>query len=50
MSEDARKILDNLSNLEKLRNEMGDTFWIATKEMCDIFPQLKIKMEWGEVR
>lgn len=49
LSEDARKILNNLSNLEKLRNEMDDTFWKATKELCDIFPQLKIKMEWGEV-
>lgn len=49
LSEDARRILDNLSNLEKLRYEMGDTFWKATKELCDKFSQLKIKMEWGEV-
>ena len=49
LSNDARRILDNFSNLEELRNEMGDTFWIAAKELCGTFPRLKIKMEWGEV-
>lgn len=50
LSEDARRVLDNLSNLEKIREEMGDNFWKATKELCNVFPQLKIKMEWGEVQ
>jgi len=49
LSEDARRVLDNLSNLEKIRVEMGDNFWNAAKELCNIFPQLKIKIEWGEV-
>lgn len=48
MSEDARKVLNNLSNLEKIRIDMGDNFWKATKELCDAFPRLKIKIEWGE--
>jgi len=50
LSEDARCVLDNLSNLEKIRDEMGDNFWKATKELCSAFPRLKIKMEWGEVQ
>ncbi len=50
LSEDARKVLDNLSNLEKIRDEMGDNLWKATKELCDAFPQLKIKIEWSEVQ
>lgn len=50
LSEDARKVLDSLSNLEKIREDMGDNFWKATKELCNIFPQLKIKMEWSEVQ
>lgn len=49
LSEDARRVLDNLSNLEKIRDKMGDNFWKATKELCDAFPQLKIRMEWREV-
>lgn len=48
LGEDAREVLDNLSNLEKIRNDMGDKFWQAIKELCDTFPQLKIKMEWSE--
>jgi len=50
LSEDARRVLDNLSNLEKIREEMGGNFWKATKELCNVFPQLKVKMEWGEVQ
>jgi len=50
LSEDVRRVLDNLSNLEKIREEMGGNFWKATKELCDAFPQLKIKMEWSEVQ
>lgn len=50
LSEDARRVLDNLSNLEKIRDKMGDNFWKATKELCDAFPQLKIRMEWSEVQ
>jgi len=49
LSEDARKVLDNLSNLDKIREEIGDNFWKATKELCNAFPQLKIKMEWRKV-
>lgn len=48
LGEDARKVLDNLSNLEKIKDEMGDTFWDAIKDLCNAFPQLKIKMEWSE--
>ena len=48
LGEDAREVLDNLSNLEKIRNDMGNKFWEATKELCDTFPQLKIKMEWSK--
>ena len=50
LSDDARRVLDNLSNLEKIREEMGDNFWKATKELCNVFQQLKIKMEWDEVQ
>lgn len=49
LSEDARKILDNLSNLDRIKNELGDNFWSAAKEVNDTFPQLKIKMEWHGV-
>lgn len=49
LSEDARKILDNLSKLDGIKNDLGDNFWIAAKELCETFPQLKIKMEWYEV-
>jgi len=48
LSDDAIAILNNLSNLEKLRREKGDTFWIAAKELCDAFSRLKIKLEWGK--
>ncbi len=47
LSEDAKRILNNLPNLEKIRYEMGNDFWEATKELCDAFPHLKIKIEWG---
>jgi hypothetical protein len=49
LSEDARRVLDNLSNLDKIREEIGDNFWKATEELCNAFPQLKIKMEWRKV-
>lgn len=49
LSEDARKILDNLSKLDGIKNDLGDNFWSAAKELCETFPQLKIKMEWYEV-
>ena len=49
LSENARKILDNLTKLKKIRDDLGDNFWEAVKELCDTFPQLKIKMEWGRV-
>lgn len=49
LSEDARKILDNISKLDGIKNDLGDNFWSAAKELCETFPQLKIKMEWYEV-
>lgn len=47
LNENARRILDNLSNLGKIKDELGDDFWKSTKELCDTFPQLKIKIEWA---
>ncbi len=46
LSKDARIILDNLSNIEKIKGDMGDNFWESAKELCDTFPQLKIKIGW----
>lgn len=49
LSDDAKKILDNLSKLDGIKNDLGDNFWSAAKELCERFPQLKIKMEWHGV-
>ncbi len=46
LSEDARKILENLTNLQKIKNEMGEKFWVSVEELCNVFPELRIKLDW----
>ena len=49
LSDEARKILDNLSKLDRIKDDLGDNFWPGIKELSDKFPQIKIKMDWRGV-
>ena len=49
LSDEARKILDNLSKLDRIKDDLGDNFWTGIKELSDKFPQIKIKMDWRGV-
>ncbi len=47
LSEDARKILENLTNLQKIKSEMDEKFWVSVEELCNVFPELRIKLDWN---
>lgn len=46
ISIDAKKILEQLNNLDEVKENLGDKFWTAIKELSDTFDNIKIKIEW----
>ena len=46
INEDAKKILEDLDNIDKIKKDLGDNFWNAIKELSNSFDNIKIKIEW----